>query len=56
VLLDTVVLLSVQEFKGYVFKISGGQDKQGFPMKQGVLTNGRVFLLMKPGALQHIRP
>ncbi len=39
----------MQEFKGYVFKISGGQDKQGFPMKQGVLTNGRVFLLMKPG-------
>ena len=34
-----------------MFKISGGQDKQGFPMKQGVLTNGRVFLLMKPGAL-----
>lgn len=31
-----------QEFKGYVFKIMGGQDKQGFPMKQGVLTNGRV--------------
>lgn len=38
-----------EEFKGYIFKISGGQDKQGFPMKQGVLTNGRVFLLMKPG-------
>lgn len=32
----------LQEFKGYVFKIMGGQDKQGFPMKQGVLTNGRV--------------
>jgi len=43
------VHLCPQEFKGYVFKISGGQDKQGFPMKQGVLTNGRVFLLMKPG-------
>lgn len=27
----------------------GGQDKQGFPMKQGVLTNGRVQLLMSPG-------
>jgi small subunit ribosomal protein S6e len=38
-----------EEFKGYVFKISGGQDKQGFPMKQGVLTNGRVRLLMTPG-------
>lgn len=32
----------VQEFKGYVLKIMGGQDKQGFPMKQGVLTNNRV--------------
>eukprot|EP01025_Chloroclados_australasicus_P030667 TRINITY_DN3085_c0_g1_i4.p1 TRINITY_DN3085_c0_g1~~TRINITY_DN3085_c0_g1_i4.p1 ORF type:complete len:259 (+),score=38.10 TRINITY_DN3085_c0_g1_i4:64-840(+) len=37
------------EFKGYVFKIMGGQDKQGFPMKQGVLTNRRVRLLMAPG-------
>ncbi|KAI7837957.1 hypothetical protein COHA_008262 [Chlorella ohadii] len=38
-----------EEFKGYVFKIMGGQDKQGFPMKQGVLTNGRVQVLMSPG-------
>ena len=38
-----------QEFKGYVFKIMGGQDKQGFPMKQGVLTSGRVQVLMSPG-------
>jgi ribosomal protein S6E (S10) len=38
-----------QEFKGYVLKIKGGQDKQGFPMKQGVLVPGRVRLLMKPG-------
>lgn len=28
------------EWKGYVFRITGGNDKQGFPMKQGVLTNG----------------
>ena len=27
----------------------GGQDKQGFGMKQGVLTPGRVSLLMTPG-------
>lgn len=27
----------------------GGQDKQGFGMKQGVLTPGRVQLLMTPG-------
>merc|ERR1711988_1124170 len=37
------------EFKGYVMKISGGNDKQGFPMKQGILTNQRVRLLFKKG-------
>jgi ribosomal protein S6E (S10) len=39
----------LQEFKGYVFKIMGGCDKQGFPMKQGVLTQGRVRILMHRG-------
>jgi len=34
------------QFKGYIFKITGGNDKQGFPMKQGVLTNTRVRLLL----------
>jgi small subunit ribosomal protein S6e len=34
------------QFKGYVFKITGGNDKQGFPMMQGVLTNQRVRLLL----------
>merc|ERR1712003_273771 len=37
------------EFKGYIFKIAGGNDKQGFPMKQGVLCNNRVRLLFKKG-------
>merc|ERR1712079_770070 len=37
------------EFKGYVVRITGGNDKQGFPMKQGVLTNGRVRLLLNKG-------
>ncbi|XP_014281465.1 small ribosomal subunit protein eS6 [Halyomorpha halys] len=37
------------EWKGYVVKITGGNDKQGFPMKQGVLTNGRVRLLLSKG-------
>lgn len=37
------------EWKGYVVRISGGNDKQGFPMKQGVLTNGRVRLLLSAG-------
>ena len=36
-----------EQFKGYIFKITGGNDRQGFPMKQGVLVNGRVRLLMK---------
>jgi len=36
-----------EQYKGYVFKISGGNDKQGFPMKQGVLTNTRVRLLLR---------
>jgi len=37
------------EWKGYAFRISGGNDKQGFPMKQGILTNGRVRLLLSKG-------
>ena len=40
---------TLQEFKGYIFKIKGGHDKQGFPMKQGVLTPGRVRILMERG-------
>jgi len=38
-----------EDFKGYVFKVAGGNDKQGFPMKQGVLINKRVRLLMGAG-------
>jgi len=37
------------EFDGYTMRISGGNDKQGFPMRQGVLTNNRVRLLCKKG-------
>ncbi|KAJ8326043.1 hypothetical protein BDV3_003868 [Batrachochytrium dendrobatidis] len=37
------------EFKGYIFKITGGNDKQGFPMKQGVLLPHRVRLLLSDG-------
>ena len=37
------------EFAGYIFRISGGNDKQGFPMKQGVLAPGRVRLLLSKG-------
>ncbi|KAB0366071.1 hypothetical protein FD754_010227 [Muntiacus muntjak] len=38
-----------EEWKGYVVRISGGNDKQGFPRKQGVLTHGRVRLLLSKG-------
>jgi len=38
------------EFKGYIFRITGGNDKDGFSMKQGVLVQGRVRLLMAKGA------
>mgnify|MGYP002630428991 CR=1 FL=1 len=44
------------EFKGYVFKITGGQDKDGFSMKQGVLTTDRVKLMMAKGATLPLRP
>jgi len=37
------------EFKGCIFRIAGGNDKQGFPMKQGILCNHRVRLLFKKG-------
>ncbi len=46
------------EFKGYTLKIMGGNDKQGFPMKQGtwnwidwigVLLPHRVRLLLSKG-------
>jgi len=37
------------EFKGYIFKITGGNDKQGFPMKQGVMQPTRVRLLLSEG-------
>jgi len=38
-----------EEFDGCILRISGGNDKQGFPMRQGVLTNTRVRLLCQKG-------
>jgi len=35
-----------EAFKGYVFKITGGFDKQGFPMKQGIMKAGRLRVLL----------
>ena len=37
------------EFSGYILKITGGNDKQGFPMMQGVLVPNRVRLLLSKG-------
>jgi len=37
------------DFKGYIFRIGGGNDKEGFPMLQGVLTAARVQLLFHKG-------
>ncbi|AFR94993.1 small subunit ribosomal protein S6e [Cryptococcus neoformans] len=38
-----------EEFAGYVVRITGGNDKQGFPMKQGVLLQHRTRLLLSDG-------
>ena len=35
------------EYKGYLFRINGGNDKQGFAMKQGILCNGRTRILFR---------
>jgi small subunit ribosomal protein S6e len=37
------------EWAGYILRITGGNDKQGFPMKQGVLLPHRVRLLLSDG-------
>merc|ERR1712053_49120 len=35
------------QFQDYTFKITGGIDKQGFPMRQGILVPDRVRLLLR---------
>jgi len=37
------------EWKGYLVRICGGNDMEGFPMKQGILHKGRVRLLFSKG-------
>jgi len=44
-----------EQYKGYVFRITGGNDKDGFTMKQGILVNGRVRLLLVKGS-KNYRP
>ena len=36
-------------FEGYTFKITGGYDKDGFAMKNGVLTQGKKRILLHKG-------
>lgn len=36
-------------FGGYLFKITGGFDKDGFAMKNGILTQGRKRILLNKG-------
>jgi len=38
-----------EAYKGYVLRISGGSDENGFAMKNGVLKKGRARLLIHPG-------
>ena len=37
-----------EDWAGYIFRITGGTDRQGFSMKQGILTKKRVRLLLPP--------
>lgn len=37
-----------EEYKGYVLRIAGGSDMEGFAMKNGVLRKGRARLLIPP--------
>lgn len=37
-------------FEGYLFKITGGFDKDGFAMKNGILTQARKRILLQKGS------
>ena len=37
-------------FDGYIFKITGGFDKDGFAMKNGILTQARKRILLQKGS------
>lgn len=39
------------ELTGYIVRVTGGSDKTGFPMRQGVLSATRVTLLLKAGSI-----
>jgi ribosomal protein S6E (S10) len=35
------------EYKGYIFKITGGNDRDGFPMRQGVMVKVKTIKIGK---------
>lgn len=37
-------------FTGYIFKITGGFDKDGFAMKNGILSQARKRILLRKGS------
>ena len=37
-------------FNGYIYKITGGYDDDGFAMKNGILTQGRKKILLQKGS------
>jgi len=41
------------EYKGYVFRITGGNDRDGFPMRQGVMV--KVVFLFQGSSKTSIR-
>ena len=43
------------EWKGHVFKITGGSDKNGFAMKQGVITKTKLKLLLRTGTSGYVQ-
>lgn len=40
-----------EEWAGYILKITGGMDLNGFGMKQGIFKNGRVRLMLAEGQI-----
>lgn len=42
---ETTANVLREKQKDYVVRLSGGNDRQDFPMKQGVLNHSRVCLL-----------
>jgi len=36
-----------EDYKGYIFKLTGGNDQQGFDSQQGIMKSGRTRILFK---------